>query len=71
MYKISLGQLITMWVFGLIVIFFLYANAITSDGGGGFQGVLLLVIFFFLVFYSIGWKNKRKEIKNNHGNLSI
>ena len=62
-YNISVGQLITLWIFGVIAWFFALAPAIDDSEP-------LAVLFFagipcFLIFYNIGWNNYRKHNRNN------
>tara|TARA_Y100000310_G_C20380943_1_gene668071 strand:- start:32 stop:220 length:189 start_codon:yes stop_codon:yes gene_type:complete len=57
-YNISIGQLITMWVFGGIGWFF---SAIWADGGPAISFFLIILIPFFLIFYTIGWLNNRNK----------
>ena len=59
-YNISKGQLITVWVFGLIG---LVASLGESDYSG-FAKFLSILIPASLVFYTIGWKNSNKESSN-------
>ncbi len=60
-YSISLGQLITMWFFGIIGTFISFGMAL--DGENSFFIILVIGIPFFLVFYTIGWKGNRKYLK--------
>jgi len=68
-YSIEKGQLIVMWVFGLI------GSIISLAGGSDNESPLLillsLIIIFFLFFYTIGWKKQNKkltqELKNSLG----
>lgn len=64
-YDISIVQLLTIWVFGLIatLVFFTragYPNATTADN------LLAVVIPFFLFFYSFGWKRYLKKFKERN-----
>jgi len=60
LYDISRGQLITLWVFGLI---FFVAVANRADATDASVFVLFLAVFvpFSLVFYTLGWRNKNKK----------
>ena len=57
-YNITIGQLITLWVFGAIAWF----AALLS-----LSIIFLLIIPAFLVFYTIGWRvnNKSSGIENS------
>ena len=58
-YNISKAQLISSWIFGLAgAIFCLGVAASGNDQVFGLVGIGLL---FFLVFYSIGWRENRKQ----------
>ena len=65
-YNISMGQLITLWVFGaastflafLAVFGFLDSESVLSVFLSAF---LVLFIPFLLIFYTIGWKNYQKK----------
>ncbi len=56
MYKITFGQLITLWVFGFIGVIFV---APLSD----FQGSVWLpfTMLGLLVFYTVGWRNSHHK----------
>lgn len=56
-YKITKGQLISLWVFGVIGWFY------TVDSYSDFASFLSIFIPAILVFYTIGWRNFNK--KNN------
>jgi len=59
-YKITKGQLISIWIFGLIG--WIYAIDSYSD----FSSFLSVFIPAVIVFYTIGWKNfNKKEITEN------
>jgi len=57
-YKISKAQLITAWIFGLILVFALSDNCgwscSTSDITIG------VGVIFLLVFYTFGWRENKK-----------
>lgn len=57
-YKISRGQLVTIWVFGFIGLFFTLQPAL--DEGSGFAFFFLVFIPFVLIFYTVGWRNHKK-----------
>ena len=62
-YKISKGQLITLWVFGIIG---WLISLDESDNGSGLATFFVWAIPFFLIFYSIGRQNYKKS-KNDEG----
>jgi len=62
-YNITIGQFITIWIFGLIGWFFTLAPAF--DYGSGLAFFLVIFIPFALVFYTIGWRNYRKTFGGN------
>lgn len=51
-YSITKGQLITLWIFGAVSLFYAF------DASSGFYVSLILLA---LIFYTIGWRNNRKE----------
>jgi len=65
-YNISIGQLITLWVFGvastflafLAVFGFLDNELVLSAFLAAF---MVVFIPFLLIFYTIGWKNRKKR----------
>ena len=71
-YNITKGQLITLWIFGLLFIYlhFNYTNQIENkvfiyntqfrENAAMVFMTILLVIIFALIFYTIGWRNHRK-----------
>lgn len=63
MYKITRGQLITLWIFGILGWVLVLGASLESYTNGYFLGILFILIPFFLIFYTLGWKNKHKEIK--------
>lgn len=60
-YSTTKGQLITIWVFGIIGSFF--CISIASEGGDDFFGLLGIGLLFFIFFYTIGWKANKKNGK--------
>ena len=77
-YNISKGQLITLWVF--VIIIWIIAVMVTKNDADSFRnfgyhivdnsgawGLLFVLIGvpFIMIFYSIGWKNNKKKIKGN------
>jgi hypothetical protein len=57
-YKISLGQLIVLWLFGIS---FTYISLLSSDQyDSPFLTFSFVFTPFFLVFYTLGWRNARK-----------
>ncbi len=68
-YKITKGQLIATWIFGLIG----FVASLDQSDYSGFATFLAILIPALLVFYTIGWRasnNKIKE-KNNETGLKI
>lgn len=67
-YKITKGQLIVIWVFGLLGFFSAFSEADYS----GFASFLAILIPALLLFYTIGWRsfNIVKE-KNNENEFKI
>lgn len=62
-YKITLGQLITIWIFGLfgwVIDFF----SMSSYGDNFVRGMIFILIPFVLIFYTLGWRKVNK--KNSH-----
>lgn len=59
-YKITKGQLATMWVFGGIAWISAALDAMTWYPSP-LSPFLSWFIPFFLVFYTIGWKNNRRN----------
>ncbi|HUD04214.1 MAG TPA: hypothetical protein VMR73_01845 [Candidatus Paceibacterota bacterium] len=63
-YKISTGQFVTVWIFGVFA--WLWAsNDSVSWNPTPFSGFLFWLIPFVLIFYTIGWRNYRKSAKGN------
>jgi hypothetical protein len=61
-YSITKGQLITMWIFGILI--FLASSIETGDSTGlNAIGLIGILILFFVIFYTIGWNANRKNIK--------
>ena len=58
-YNVSQGQLITMWVFGVIGWLYAY-NGSLNDYVNALLNFSLWFIPFFLVFYTVGWLNAKK-----------
>lgn len=54
MYNITKGQLITVWVFSA------FGWIAASNSYSDFAAFWMLFIPFMLIFYTIGWRNKRK-----------
>jgi len=63
-YSVTLGQLITIWVFGLSAMFFslIAASNAAEQDSSLFLFLLIIVILFFLIFYTIGWRANRKNM---------
>ena len=59
LYKISKGQLLTIWVFGFIGTLLVGgASAEEESVAGLFFAVL---ITFLVIFYTIGWRERHRE----------
>jgi len=58
-YNITKGQLITLWVFGVIGMFI--AGAWAEDYNSGLGAFFAVLIPFAIVFYTIGWRNNNRE----------
>ncbi len=63
-YSITKGQLLVMWVFGVIGTIFCIATA--SDMGDSLFGFLGIALAFFLFFYTFGWRANRKNINKSN-----
>lgn len=66
-YNITRGQLITIWVFGLIATFASLAELDSYDPSG-WATIFLILIPFALVFYTIGWRFHKKKIFYSNDN---
>lgn len=64
-YKITKGQLITLWVFGLIG----WLVAVSEAEYSGLATFFSVLIPMLLIFYTIGWRalNKTKEASSKQG----
>ena len=62
LYKISKGQLVTLWVFGTIGWFFTFDP---MDYGESWAVVLFVLIPFAVIFYTIGWRERHREEWNS------
>ena len=62
MYQISKGQLITIWVFGILFLLGDLISIANAYSPSGFSLSLLLFVPGALIFYSIGWKNQNGKI---------
>jgi len=61
-YNITRGQLITVWIFGAIGWIYYATNGFDSYyRSPSFVPILIWIVPFILVFYTIGWKNYRKN----------
>lgn len=60
-YNITVGQLIILWIIGVLGAFWLFMSS--SDWGSENNFYYSIVVIFALIFYSIGWKNRKKEDK--------
>jgi len=55
-YSVTLGQLVTIWVFGVIASFLLNIESSSDSNPNVLYFILAISIIFFLIFYTIGWK---------------
>lgn len=62
-YKITKGQLITLWVFGIIFILGDLMYVLDQCSPSGFSIFLLLLIPAVLIFYTVGWKSHNPKVK--------
>lgn len=62
-YKITKGQLITLWIFGTIFIFGDLVYVLDQYSPSGFSIFLLLLIPAMLIFYTIGWKSHNPKVE--------
>jgi len=66
-YNISKGQLITIWIFGVLLLVFGSFYWLVQSGELGrfpfFSSVLLLFIPFALIFYTLGWRKHNSQNK--------
>ena len=71
LYKITRGQLITLWLFGLILELFCLSAAMDYYDSSKFAGLCAILIPAALIFYTLGWRkhNKRKGKSNPKGVL--
>lgn len=60
-YKITKGQLFTIWIFGLMFWIFNFFSILDSYESSGWQLFMMVFIPGALVFYTIGWKNLNKS----------
>jgi len=61
LYNITKGQLIVLWVFALCIMVWTMDK---DDMGSEWAGLVGIVTLFAIIFYTVGWRNKKKEIKN-------
>jgi membrane protein DedA with SNARE-associated domain len=71
MYKITLGQLMPIWAFVLfnIMICLGSGDSLGNYNVSGFYEYFVLLILFTLIFYTIGWRNNRKNNRPENKNL--
>ena len=62
-YNIPKGQFIIIWIFGIIG-WGLILEDLDSWTPSPFSGFLAWLIPFVLIFYTLGWRKKRKETKS-------
>ena len=67
MYKITIVQLLVIWVFGIFIMYFLTCAVGVMSGGTEVDiGIVFLVMLatltpFALIFYTLEWRNYWKE----------
>ena len=67
MYKITIAQLLIIWVFGIFILYFLTCAVGVMSGGTEVDiGIVFLVMLatltpFALIFYTLEWRNYWKE----------
>lgn len=61
-YDISPGQLLTLWLLGFALILFNIDNV----GYSTLSAAIVLIPPFALVFYSIGWRSRKRIVANEH-----
>ncbi len=67
MYKITIVQLLIIWVFGIFIMYFLTCAVGVMSGGTDVDiGIVFLVMLatltpFAFIFYTLGWRSYRKE----------
>jgi hypothetical protein len=59
-YDISKGQIITVWLFGIIAWLWALDDASSWDSSG-LGSFLSILIPFLLIFYTIGWRKEKKS----------
>jgi hypothetical protein len=64
MYKITRGQLIVLWVFVLPNTACVIGMAIDDHFVGDRYFFFTVFMFFALIFYTLGWRNYRKNNKH-------
>lgn len=57
-YKITIGQFITLIIFGCILLLCLLSNFYYDES---LYGIACIVLVFILIFYSIGWFHHRRN----------
>ena len=65
-YNITLGQLITVWVFGFFSLLLSAGGMAEEPSNTAFYLFLVSFIHFALIFYTIGWRNNRKKEGHKH-----
>lgn len=59
MYRITLGQLITAWIFGFFG--WLFTSERALEYGETIPIFIFILVPFFLIFYTLGWNKARKD----------
>ena len=64
-YNTTKGQLITIWVFGVLLWMWSIGQADSYSSKKEFWGILIFIIPGVLIFYTIGRRNyKKKQVKD-------
>lgn len=66
-YNITRGQLITIWIFGLIATL-VSLFELDSYDPSGWATIFLILIPCVLVFYTVGWRSYKKQSPSNRVN---
>ena len=65
LYNISRGQLITLWIFGVIGWLWALEKATSGYSDSTLAEVLAWIIPLVLIFYTLGWRNNKKKQLGN------
>jgi hypothetical protein len=67
-YKITKGQLIFLWIFGILSFFLSLSLASNGYFPENLLFITFLVIPSFIIFYTIGWVSYRKKQNQKENN---